>query len=300
MFGNVTPLKKHPGHPGWLALAVLGATAGVVWLDVRHKPASHGVETTYSIAPKAPVSTDPLPGASASLPVTPMTVATVVPRPAPAQERFITAHGYLALDPTKSEHIYAPIDGMFTPSRSRWLDKPVRLGEVLGTIYSKDVYVATQELLDTLAKFESQTAVDAARYKLMRWGMPMQVISRIEASGKPTGALPVVARVPGRVIKEPLQFWPLVSEGRTELYTISEPGTYVVYIEVPDADASRVALGMPVELAIDGLGRPLASKVAYVWKRSDHGKRTVRFDVSIPRVKLVENAQVAAYFDFGP
>jgi len=298
MMATVTPLKKHPGHPGLLALLVVIVAGVIVWLDVRNQPAPPPAdETSYSIAPKLPASQSwATPGASVQ--PSPPPLATIVEPPS-VRERFVTATGFVTLEEAKTHRVVAAQSGLLVKTRRSRLGTTVRLGEVLGTIYSAEVYTTTEQLLDALAKVAPQREIDGLRYRLMGWGMPMQTITQIERARTPSSALPVVARVAGRVIGEERRWWPMLRAGQTELFTITDPGHYTVFVELPDVDAARTEIGMPAQLTLEGVARPVTAKVAHVWRRSVGGKRTVRFDLYLPRTRLVDNLAVNARFDFG-
>lgn len=296
MMTTITPLKKHQGHAGSLALLVVVVAGLVVWLDVRNQPPPPTAETSYSIAPKLPAAQSWSTMPAAVVPAAPL--ATVV-EPPTSRERFVTASGFVTLDEAKTHRVVAAQSGLLVKTRRSRLGATVRAGEVLGYIYSGEVYRTTERLLDALEKVAPQGEIDGLRYRLMAWGMPMQTITQIERARTPTSTLPVVARVAGRVIQEAKLWWPVVRARETELFTITDPARYTVFVEVPDADAARTVVGMPAQLSLDGLARPVTAKVAYVWRRSERGMRTVRFDLYLPRARLVENAPVRARFDFG-
>ena len=121
--------------------------------------------------------------------------------------------------------------------------------------------------------------------------MPKPTLDRIEHTKKPQAALPIVTRVAGTVVAEQGVPRGLVEPG--ERFTVTDPTRVMAFVEVPEEEAAQVQIGMPAKLTIEGVRKPLASKVSYVFRRSVEGTRTVRFDIH-SALKLEPGAKVEA------
>ena len=119
-------------------------------------------------------------------------------------------------------------------------------------------------------------------------------LENIERTMRPQAALPLVARVSGTVVAEQGERQQMIEPRQLELFTVTDPTRYCIYVEVPDADAPRVLVGTTAQLTVEGLPRPITAKVAHVFRRSVDGLRTVRFDVHSPRAQITPEARVSA------
>jgi Cu(I)/Ag(I) efflux system membrane fusion protein len=76
----------------------------------------------------------------------------------------------------------------------------VRIGQLLATIYSPELYAAQQELITAASLKESQPALyKAVRNKLKLWKLSENQINQIEETGKVKENFPVYATVSGTV-----------------------------------------------------------------------------------------------------
>ncbi|HEX5058453.1 MAG TPA: efflux RND transporter periplasmic adaptor subunit [Kofleriaceae bacterium] len=283
----VKPLPQHHGaHGGLMALGLLVASGIVVW--ATHPRQSIPPVSEAPPAAHAPPVPTPLPaGRLAETPSEPVIVAPLPTR--------VTATGFVSFDERRTTHIGVPVAGLFEKKRATSVGRWIRQGETLGTIYSPEVYLTTVDLLGELRTFTSQENVDRERIRLLRWGMPRPTLAAIEKKMTPQLALPLVTRTAGIVVAEQGESRRMIDpSSRFELFTITEPAYTWVFVQVPDADAARTQPGTPAKLTVEGITRPIAAKVAYVFRRSEEGKRTVRFDVYSPRVMLPPNARVSA------
>jgi Cu(I)/Ag(I) efflux system membrane fusion protein len=283
----VTPLKKHQGNrAGLFAVMVLATGLVVVWAARSHRSAAHVPASPETKAISwLPATDDPSP---------PRTVAA---KPAPAvavdtsRPARIAATGPIAYVESRTSRITVPAYGFVRKLREHSLGRKIRAGETVATLYSPAVYLAAVDDLAELADFRSQDRLDAARVRLLRFGMRRDMLATIEQTRRPQLALPLIARVTGTVVAEngPRDALADPTAG-TELLTITDPSYAVLYVDVPSADAARVELGMIGHVTIAGFAHPIDAPVGYVSRRDDDGKRTVRFDLHVAGAQLVPGA----------
>jgi hypothetical protein len=261
-------LPKHRGqHGGLIAVGVLVSTSIVVWTTQSPPPTHEEPAVADSIRSAAQ-----RPAASVAKAPEPVKVAAITP---PKRDGIAIGKGVVSFDERRTSRVAAPVAGWFEKKRAAAIARTVRQFEPLGVVYSVEVYAATVDLIKQVRDFESQDSLNAARVKLLRWGMPKPLLDQIERTQKPQAALPLVTRVPGIVVAEQGAPKGLVEPG--ELFTVTDPTNVMVFVEVPESYAIEV--GMPAKLKVDGVARPLATKVSYVFRRADEGMRTIRFDV---------------------
>lgn len=287
----VTPLKKHHGqHGGLLALGLLAAASVVVWSTHPREPAppaqsdpgEHRADPAAAVVqPALAIRGEPIEAERASV-------------TAQAPRSHATVTGVLALDERRTTRLHAPVHGWLQKTRESSLGRRVRQGETLAVIYSAEVYLATAELVDQVKTFRGQELLDAKRERLLRWGMPRAMLVQIERTQRPQAMLPLVARGPGIVIAEQGARGQLVEPSGFELFTITDPAFGWVYVDVDQADASRVRVGSKVTLKVDGTARRLPATVAYVYRRVEDGMRKIRLDVYSPRAHVEPGARVTA------
>jgi hypothetical protein len=298
----LTPLKPHHGpHGGLLALTVLVGGIAVVWTSHPGRPGSHRDRRTPQSASQRRAATEGRAVAASVPDRTPP--ASIVPDPdrktvavdPRALRTAVTASGVVAFDETRTSRISAPVAGWLRKTRASSVGRRIQPGESLGVLYSAEVLVATADLADQVRAFRSQELLDTERWRLARWGMPASNLARIEKTLAPEAALPLVARIPGIVVAEQGGARQFVdsSSGR-DLFTITDPSYVWVYVDLADADAARVRVGTPAKLRIEGVARPVTANLAYMFRRSNEGMRTVRFDLHSPSVAIVPNAAVTA------
>lgn len=282
----VKPLPKHHGQHGGLMALCLLVTAGIVVWTTQPRTGSEVASDPPATIHATPTS--PLPAAMIEPAPSKLVVATPLPT-------HVTASGFVSFDERRTTHVAVPVAGLLEKKRATSLGRRIRQGETLATIYSPEVYLTTVKLLGDLRVFRSQEAVDRERLELLRWGMARPTLARIEQKMEPQLALPIVARTSGIVVAEQGERRGMVDpSSRLELFTITDPAYTWVFVEIADADAARTRAGMAAKLTVDGIARPIAAKVAYVFRRSEEGRRTVRFDVYSPRIILKPNAPVKA------
>lgn len=263
----ITPLQKHRGQNGVIAaLFVLAAASAVVVIthrDPRPPPAD----------PPRPVIA---PAAAAVPPAEP--ARTVTP---PARSGPITATGVVGFDEHHTAHVMAPAYGWVEKLAVKRAGRRVRAGEVLATLYSVDIYRAELDLVAQVQQFTTQALLSDARRRLQRYGMPPPLIARVEQTGVARGRLPLIASRAGTLVAH--HALPGLYVEPMELFTITDPSRVWVFADFPEADVARMQVGTPAKLAVAGVAKPIAARVAYIYRVVDAGMRKVRFEIQTAR-----------------
>ena len=90
----------------------------------------------------------------------------------------------------------------------------VRVGQLLATIYSPELYAAQQELITAASLKESQPALyNAVRNKLKLWKVSEDQINQIETSGQVKENMPIYATVSGTVTEKLVEQGDYVKQG---------------------------------------------------------------------------------------
>ena len=265
----LTTLPKHRGRNGpILAFLVLVATTIVILYTSPTKQ-----RTTPEPAPRA------IPAVPAPAPLPAASIATPAPTLAPASG--ISGAGIIGYDETKTSHLAAPAAGWLHKTRAKPLGRTIRAGETLAVIYSPEVYLTSVEVLKLRQDYRSQDALDDAQKHLLRIGMPPWTLTKMQQTGVPERSVPLIARVSGTVVLDQVEKDQLVDAwSGIELFTITDPTQYWLYIDVPAADAAKVKLGTSARVTVEGVKAPLTGRVGYVFRRVEGGMRSLRIDLT--------------------
>jgi Cu(I)/Ag(I) efflux system membrane fusion protein len=266
---TITPLPPRRGHAGILATGVLVATTTVVWLSRGDDPPNVDPRP----APAATIPAPPEPGPTAIELGPEATMMLVAEREIP---RVVTATGTVTFDDSRTNHLRSPVAGVLVKPRSTSLGRVVRAGEIVGVVYSLEVLTATTDLLTELRDFRGQEYLDRERMRLLRWGMRRDQLSKIEQSMTPSAALPIIARVTGKVVIEEGEQRKLI-EPSGDLMTITDPTYASIYVDIPVDDAALLKVGQATRVAL-GTARTITAPLGYL-SRSADGMKTARVDL---------------------
>lgn len=261
----MTSLPKHRGRNGpILAFSMLVATTVVVLLSER--PRTH---------PSSELASRAIPAA----PAPPSLPAASIPAVPAAPSSSLRGSGTIGYDESKTSHLAAPVAGWLTKTRTKSLGRTVRAGETLGVIYSPEVYLTSVELLQQVKEFRSADALDASQTHLLRLGMPPWTLTAMQKSGKPERSVPLIARVNGTVVVDSAQRAQLVDTWSDELFTITDPTRYWLYVDLPVVESANVQVGTTARVTIEGAKAPINGTISRVFRRVEGGMRTFRIDI---------------------
>ncbi len=170
----------------------------------------------------------------------------------------------------------------------------VAAGQVVATLYSPEVYAAHQDLLTALAqqrqlaespeasRSAAGAALDAARDRLRLLGVPDDELRDMEAAQAPTRQVRIRAPVGGTVLQRMATEGAYVGTGAV-LYRVADLSRVWVQLDAYEADLSRVAVGQPVTMTIQGIdGETLEGVVSFIDPTLDPIRRIARVRVELP------------------
>jgi Cu(I)/Ag(I) efflux system membrane fusion protein len=237
---------------------------------------------------------EPLPpGVVSRVQLTPYRVALAGIRTAEVEyhclHRDISAAGFVEYDERKLARITARATG-----KSR-IDKlhvnvtgqAVRKGDPLAQLYSPDLVVTVQNLLDA-RRAGNANLQRLARDRLRLWGIDDEQIRSILRSGKPITHLTIRSPISGYVIKKYQVEGEYVEEG-TRLYDIADLSTVWVEAQVYEDELAFLRKGLAVKATPRAFpNRPFEGKLVFLNPSLDPATRTlkVRFDIANPRGDL--------------
>jgi Cu(I)/Ag(I) efflux system membrane fusion protein len=206
----------------------------------------------------------------------------------------IRTTGRVAFDETRLVQVQPRFEGFVEKLYASYSGKHVDKGEPLAAIYSPELLATEEELLlarraeGTLSASGLPDAADAARARLRLFGISDAEIARIEASGKPVRALPLLSPISGFVIAKNVVQGARVGASDA-LFELADLSVVWVLADVYEYELPRLALGQKATLTLsywpDKIWR---GRVGFVSPTVDDKTRTirVRIEVANPRTEL--------------
>lgn len=177
--------------------------------------------------------------------------------------------------------VQSRVGGYIESQAVRRLDQPVRRGEVLLTLTSPEL-IATQEEYLLAHKAGDRPLVAAARERLSLLGLGDGQIDALARRGAVVRRIPVVAPAAGIVSELPARLGQVVMAG-APLVTVTDLGRLWVIAEVPERDATGVAVGRRADVRFAALpDRAVSGTVDYVYPEVGGNTRTLRARIPVP------------------
>lgn len=212
-------------------------------------------------------------------------VAPVLRQAATNRLRFL---GRVAPDETRVSTTTARMDGRLDRLFIDYTGITVRKGDHLAEIYSPDLYIAQEELIQ--AKRALATNPDRTRKALYRatseklrlLGIGPEQIAAIEQQEEPTDHLTLNARQDGIVLKLHKREGDYVKEGEP-LYSLADLSKVWVFLEAYEDDLAWLRFAQNVEFHADALpGQTFTGIISFIDPILDEARRIARIRVNVP------------------
>ncbi len=204
-------------------------------------------------------------------------LATVERRPL---EQTIVTVGAIAVDERRLARIAARVKGRVDRLFVDFTGTEVRRGDPLVALYSQDLITSTRELL--LARAQGGPLLEAARRRLLLWGLTEEQVARLERQDQPETHLEVLSPIAGTVLAKPVVAGQYVAEG-TELYAVADLSVLWMIARVYEDEAPLVRLGQAVTIQTSAYPERLfEGHVSFVEPVIDPATRTVGVRVDVP------------------
>lgn len=226
-------------------------------------------------------------------------------RTAAAEERDVSDE----IDTTGNIEADEELQGYVQTRIAGWIDQVfanqtfqyVRKGQPLFTIYSPDL-VATQEeyLVASRARDRlrgssvedvaegAASLVEAARQRLLLFGISSQQIARLERQRRVRRTLEIDAPMNGYIV-ERNALPHMYVQPDTKLYAITDLSRVWVYAAVFQDEIGRFKIGDPAVVTVDAYpGESFGGRISYIWPQIDMATRTarVRLEIDNPKLRL--------------
>ena len=168
----------------------------------------------------------------------------------------------------------------------RAVNDPVRRGQLLAEIHSPDLYAAQQEFVLAL-RAKDEALMQGSRRRLLSLGLSENQIVRLEKGDEAQRRVAYYSPVDGIISELGVREGAQLSPGMN-LFTLVDLSRVWVIAEVPEALASNLAAGSPVEADVAALtNRRFSGRVDYIYPEVNPETRTVRVRALLDNPKLV-------------
>ena len=220
----------------------------------------------------------------------------------PAQRRFVETEirmvGKITYDETRLAYITARMPGRLDRLYVDYVGMPVREGDHLAELYSPDLLVAQEELIQAVRAVRgaggdersvvgrsARANVGAAREKLRLWGLTADQIAEIERREHPSDHVTIYAPRSGIVVAKDAVEGMYVQTG-TVIYTIADLSQVWAKLDAYESDLAWVRYGQAVELYTEAYpGDAFHGKIVFVDPVVNARTRTVKVRVNVPNLE---------------
>ncbi|MGE0079668.1 MAG: efflux RND transporter periplasmic adaptor subunit [Thiohalomonadaceae bacterium] len=190
--------------------------------------------------------------------------------------RPIDTVGYVAWDENRLSHVHVRVQGWIEDLAVRAVGDRVDAGDLLFRIYSPELVIAQDELLQARASGGRRVLVESSRKKLAALGVADSVIREVERAGRTLLKVPVYAAQTGVVTELNVREGVFVQPA-TDAVVLADLGSVWVLADVFERQAAWVAPGQRATITVPALpGREWTGVVEYIYPTLDPATRTLR------------------------
>lgn len=235
-------------------------------------------------------------GTVARVQLSPYRIALAGVRTAPVEyhalARELTTVGTVEFDERRLKAVAARVKGRLDTLRVNQTGQMVHAGDPLAELYSPDLVVTVQNLLDA-CQSANTVGEKLARDRLKLWGIDDAQVAEIVKAGKPVTHLTIRSPINGHVLKKYVREGQYVEEGGP-LFDVADLSTVWVQAQLYEDDLAFLPAGghdpktgkpdfdLKVTAATRAFpGRPFAGTLSFLFPHVDAETRTLtaRFDL---------------------
>ncbi|MDR0714731.1 MAG: efflux RND transporter periplasmic adaptor subunit [Bacteroidales bacterium] len=214
-----------------------------------------------------------------------MTATAVRSRPV----KKTSLYGIIRPDEHRLHSLVSHVNGRIEKLAVNFAGETVQKGQVIATVYSPDLQIAQQELLEALKLQASQPALlAAAREKLRLWKFTDAQISEMEQTGKVSPLTDILADAGGIVIAKRVEQGSYVVAGSV-ISELADLSVVWALFDAYETDLPWLQTGNRAEFTTPALpGQTFSGKISFIEPSLDAATRTakVRVEIANPRLEL--------------
>ncbi len=189
--------------------------------------------------------------------------------------RLIEAVGYVAFDERKLSHVHLRTDGWIEKLNVKSNGEPVKKGDVLFELYSREVVNAQEEYIQSL-RSKNDYLRRASRERLEALGMSKQQIREVAKKRRAFQQVRILASQDGIIhnlnVREGMYVKP-----NMEVMTLADLSSVWLLVDVFERQSDWVATGQPAEVRLGYLpGQVWEGNVEFVYPTIDPKTRTLQ------------------------
>lgn len=204
-------------------------------------------------------------------------------------EKEVRLYGKVQADERLLQNQVAYFSGRVEKLLVNFTGEPVNKGQKLALIYSPELVIAQQELLETAKSKQTQPEIyEASKEKLRQWKLSEEQISTIEISGKIHPNIEVEATTSGIVTAKMVNTGDFVNPGSV-LFQVSDLSRVWVLFDAYESDLPFLNPGDKMGFTIQALpGKAFEGTIRFIDPVIDPVNRVakVRIEISNPGGKL--------------
>lgn len=213
----------------------------------------------------------------------------------------ITAVGFVEFNERGQRTVAARVAGRIDKLYANTTGQMVHVGDDLAEMYSPELVVAVQNLLDAKRRGGGDLHDDPDWERLRRWGIDDAQLEEIVSGGKAETDLKIRSQINGHVIKKYIREGEYVERG-TPLFDLADLSTVWIQAQLYEDDLAllprlnedgSVGSDSPEGIAVTAVTRAFPNeqfhgKLAFIYPHVDQDTRTVtvRFELENPDHKL--------------
>lgn len=157
----------------------------------------------------------------------------------------------------------------------------VKAGDHLVEIYSPDLLVAQQELLIALDSQRNATLVEAAKRKLLLWGLTQEQVDYLVLQKRVSDRITLFSPIHGTVTEKMVVQKAMVKPGEM-LYRLANLESVWVYLDIYESELPWVQYGQMVETKSEAIpGQSFSGRVWFISPVLNEETRTVKVLLNI-------------------
>ena len=182
-------------------------------------------------------------------------------------EKVLTLYGNIDVNQRSSQVQTAYVNGRIEKLNVTAVGDRVIKGQTLATVYSPEVYTATQELVSALNypdNTQKEVMVSAAKEKLLLWNLTPAQIDNIIATKKASPFVELKANTSGVVVEKNVNQGDYISQGKA-LFKVADLSNLWLILKAYEKDLPFLKVGQTITFSCEALqGKEFKGRIAYI------------------------------------
>lgn len=199
-------------------------------------------------------------------------------------KKDIKIYGMLEFPESNRKVISARFKGRIEKLFVKATGEQISAGNPLFAIYSPDLVVAQEEMLNSVKSNSMNPAnysSENARKKLLLWGVTDKQLDEIQSGGKAKQTINILSPYTGLVVKKNIFEGQYINEG-IELFEISALNPLWLKANIYESDISNIKNGQVINFKVSSYGNETFSgKINLIYPEIDQATRTAQVRVEV-------------------